>query len=113
MHEVLRAVWKDATAWRVGDYLVMPDHIHLFCTPGQTPMYSLKRWAAYWKRLVSTELSAGQDNLWQKDCWDTQMRGLDQYNEKLAYVRQNPVRKGLVEGASLWPYQGRIFEIRW
>ena len=30
----LHAIWEQpATAWLVSDYLLMPDHLHLFCAP--------------------------------------------------------------------------------
>ncbi|HZL79351.1 MAG TPA: hypothetical protein VFC17_10910, partial [Candidatus Limnocylindrales bacterium] len=32
-HQFLRQTWSEATAWLVGDYLLMPDHLHLFCAP--------------------------------------------------------------------------------
>ena len=51
--------------------------------------------------------------LWQDGCWDTQMRTGAQYEEKWQYIRNNPVRKGLVENADDWPYQGVMNELVW
>ena len=51
--------------------------------------------------------------MWQPDCWDTQMRSYDHYVEKVAYVRQNPVRKGLVPTEDAWPCQGEMSVIEW
>ena len=34
IHAHLRSVWIGADAWFVGRYVVMPDHIHLFASPG-------------------------------------------------------------------------------
>lgn len=32
LQKTLHAIWLDsATAWLVSDYLLMPDHLHLFC----------------------------------------------------------------------------------
>jgi putative transposase len=50
--------------------------------------------------------------LWQRDFWDTQMRDREHYDEKLAYVRMNPVRKGLVATPEEWPYQGVVHPIK-
>jgi len=33
VHNALRESWRAATAWLVGFYLIMPDHVHLFCAP--------------------------------------------------------------------------------
>src|SRR6266480_3914535 len=29
--------WQAANFWRVGRYVIMPDHIHLFCAPNTFP----------------------------------------------------------------------------
>lgn len=53
------------------------------------------------------------EKLWQRDFWDTQMRNRRHYDEKLAYVRMNPVRKGLCRTPEAWPYRGAVFPIKW
>jgi putative transposase len=42
-HELLRRVWDEALAWRTGRYIIMPDHLHLFATPGDAPL-PLENW---------------------------------------------------------------------
>ena len=44
----LEAVWKKADTWLVGHYLLMPDHLHLFCSPRDL-QFSLSQWIGYWK----------------------------------------------------------------
>jgi len=51
--------------------------------------------------------------LFQRDCWDRQLRTGESYVQKWAYVRNNPVRKGLVANADDWPYQGRMNILEW
>jgi hypothetical protein len=36
------------------------------------------------------------------------LRPAENYAEKWNYVRENPVRAGLVKNANDWPYQGEI-----
>src|SRR5262245_39974941 len=45
----LVGIWREnATAWLVGDFLLMPDHLHLFC--GLCDLrFSLERWVKFWK----------------------------------------------------------------
>ncbi len=112
VHACLRAVWPQALQWRVGPYMIMPDHVHLFCVPGTIPCENVKRWTGYWKRLAARALPELAP-LWQTDCWDTQMRERTHYNEKRAYVSMNPVRKGLVGAPEEWPFQGEMNTIRW
>ena len=111
-HAVLRAVWRLSGKWTVGEYVIMPDHVHLFCTPAVRPSIPVKTWVKFWKREVGIAYPELK-HIWQRDCWDTQMRSREMYDEKLSYVRQNPVRAGLVEEAEEWKYAGRIKVLRW
>jgi hypothetical protein len=54
-----------------------------------------------------------QKSIFQRDCWDTQLRVGDSYHEKWEYVRNNPVRKGLAASADEWLYWGIINELVW
>lgn len=42
-HEALRIAWNQAGEWIVGYYLIMPDHIHLFCSPSDDGNTDLKK----------------------------------------------------------------------
>ena len=143
------SAWVDADKWIVGQYVIMPDHIHFFCSPATCPPYDFHKWIAYWKRLT-TQAAAREDarppvcaaredarppvcaaredarppvcaaredarppRLWQSGCWDTQIRTGSQYKETWEYVRNNPVRKGIVDNADNWPYQGRMNVLEW
>ena len=48
-HEHLHQTWQAATAWLVGDYLLMPDHLHLFCAPHDLA-FTIEQWITFWKR---------------------------------------------------------------
>jgi len=111
IHDLLVRVWSAATAWIVGRYVVMPDHLHLFATPG-TPELPLENWVKYWK----SRFSNAHRNLaheWQVDHWDRRLRSDDSYDQKWKYVRNNPVRHGLVKAAEDLPYQGEVNVLRW
>ena len=41
------------------------------------------------------------------------MRSEEDFAEKLQYVRENPVRKGLVTAPEEWRFGGRVAELRW
>jgi len=45
---------------------------------------------------------------WQPGFFDHVLRSDESYAEKWNYVRDNPVRAGLVGSAGHWPYQGEI-----
>ncbi len=114
IHEHLIAAWKEARSWVVGRYVIMPNHIHLFCAPANLYPKALPQWVSYWKSRAAqhwprpTELP-----LWQRHFWDTQLRQHQSYDEKWDYVVQNPVRAGLAERVDDWPHQGELNLLRW
>ena len=112
VHAVLIRVWPQAEQYRVGRYVIMPDHIHLFCAPTSCEPENVKHWVAFWKRLATIELRELRP-IWQRDCWDTQLRQVHHYSEKWQYVVGNPVRKGLVDAPEQWPFQGCLNELGW
>jgi REP-associated tyrosine transposase len=111
---LLKDSWLQATSWMVGRFIIMPDHLHLFCAPGELPERPLAQWVRYWKTLAPRRWPRpAQQLIWQLDFWDTQLRKSAHYDEKWEYVRQNPVRAGLVRVREDWPYQGELNELRW
>jgi REP-associated tyrosine transposase len=111
IHVMLRAAWAEADAWLVGRYVIMPDHVHLFAAPGPKDI-DIERWVGYWKSIVSMGVKNLQHR-WQRECWHHRLRSSESYEEKWEYVRDNPVRKGLVEKADDWPFQGEIETLFW
>jgi len=47
---------------------------------------------------------------WQKGFFDHVIRSSESHEEKWRYVRENPVRAGLVERAEDWQFAGVIVE---
>jgi REP element-mobilizing transposase RayT len=112
-HDALLTAWRSATTWLVGRYVIMPDHVHLFCASNGLEAPSLERWMRYWKALVTKKLGRHTGEVWQRDHWDRQLRHGESYGKKWEYVCSNPVRLGLVANAADWPYQGEPNELRW
>ena len=110
-HDGIRDVWRNAAAWMVGRYVIMPDHLHFFAAPGNQDV-GLETWIRYWKRLFRKAIR-DRCYRWQGSHWDTRLRSSESYEEKWEYVRQNPVRHGLVAHADDWPYAGEIHELDW
>lgn len=96
----------------VGLYVIMPDHIHLLAAPSRLEVGLIKPWVKYVKREMSVELAWGRHH-WQENCWDTQIRSGEQFVEKAEYIRNNPVRQGLVKHPDDWPYRGVLNQFVW
>ena len=98
--------------WKVGRFVVMPDHLHFFCAPGgeRDPaklsafVGGVKGWSA---RVILAEAGRAAP-LWQHEFFDRLLRSNESYGRAWAYVRENPVRAGLVKDAAQWPYGGEI-----
>jgi len=114
VHRLLLDVWIEAGTWLVGRYVLMPDHLHLFCAPGCQDFPPLTRWVQFWKSRSSQRWPRpAEQPVWQKSFWDTQLRAGESYAEKWSYVELNPVRKGLVSDARSWPFAGELNELPW
>jgi REP element-mobilizing transposase RayT len=109
----IRRPWHDADGWAVGRYVFMPDHLHLFRAPAREDI-TLVQWLRYWRSLASRRWPyPDQHPIWQANFWDTQLRHADDYATKWEYVRDNPVRHGLVHHADAWPFAGGIGALDW
>jgi REP element-mobilizing transposase RayT len=110
---VLCSEWKgalDKHGWAVGSYVVMPDHVHFFCTDGEQGV-TLSDFIGKWKEWTAKRLKQEADlsgKIWQSGFFDHLLRSAESYSEKWEYVRNNPVRAGLVQNQDDWPYWGSI-----
>ncbi len=89
----------------VGRYVLMPDHAHLFVAGGSD--FDLSAWVRILKLSLSSVIPAPRPH-WQEGFFDHLLRHEESYAEKWEYVRQNPVRAGLVKAPDDWPYQGEV-----
>ena len=110
----IQTSWRKADHWLVGRWVIMPEHIHLFCAPVKFPMTSLKRWMEYWQADATREWPVSVEKpIWQKDFFDRQLRNGDSYHQKWLYLWENPIKEGLVKRPEDWPYQGEMNVLPW
>jgi putative transposase len=111
--EILETIWsQEATAWLVGDYLLMPDHVHCFCAP-RDPGVTIEQWLGFWKSLCSKSIRH-PDWRWQAGGFHHRIRSGSEFTEKWNYMMENPLRKNLVGRIEdSWPWQGRVHDVRW
>jgi putative transposase len=89
----------------------MPEHIHLFvCGPDD---FSLGAWIGSLKEALAKSRGRRRagDVIWQRGFFDHLLRSDESYGQEWNYVRENPVRAGLVTKAENWPYAGEIIII--
>ncbi len=100
---------SERTGWRVGRYVIMPDHVHFFCAPvGEA--HSLSEFVGRWKRWTTHRAwrLGDEGRLWQPEFFDHLLRNDESYAQKWEYVASNPVRAGLCDAPDHWPHQGEI-----
>lgn len=116
VHEAFVQFARKATerGARVGRYVLMPDHLHLFVVL-EDECIRLSAWIGSLKNSISKVLRGRGDASphWQKGFFDHVMRGGESYSQKWDYVRNNPVRAGLVSRAGDWPYAGEMNDLEY
>jgi putative transposase len=90
----------------------MPDHLHAFVVIDDERL-SLSRWVKSLKNTLSKTLRAQgvRSPHWPKGFFDHVLRGGESYSAKWHYVRENPVRVGVVREWREWPFVGEVFDL--
>lgn len=113
--DVLTTLWRDSAKidrWFVGDYLLMPDHGHLFAQPG-VDARRFSEWVKSWKSQSARRLAGLclHGRLWQEDYFDRFIRSEQDYAQKWDYILHNPVKAGLCSSPEQWPWRGRLHDL--
>ena len=103
----------DRGAW-LGAYVLMPDHLHGFVALDDRKT-SLSSWMKSLKNALSKSLreSGIPSPHWEKGFFDHVLRSAESYSQKWHYVRENPVRAGLVSHWENWPHLGEPHPIEY
>ena len=111
--EILIDEWRNGHrrhGWAVGRYVIMPNHAHLFCRAElgakALPVF-MQRWKEWSSKRLARELNLSA-RVWQEEFFDHVLRSGESYSQKWDYVKENPVRAGLVKSSDEWPWQGEI-----
>jgi len=100
------AAFKNAVSklkdWPLIAGLLMPDHIHVLVAPVNRDAV-VGNFAGALKRWIRQELKAEWQ--WQPGSFDRLLRSEESAFEKWLYIRENPVRAGLVQDWKEWPFR--------
>jgi REP element-mobilizing transposase RayT len=99
--------------WTTLAAIAMPDHLHLLTAPldREASVSAFSKWFKRWfdEELCRPSVSDGTPTIqtwhWQEGCFDRLLRSDESLSDKWEYLRQNPVRAGLVADPEDWPYQ--------
>ena len=95
-----------ATDWHVGDWVIMPNHVHfVVLDKGSTVSLSAALRAFKGRSARACNLSLGRSgSFWQRDWFDRWMRSETELARVRRYISQNPVKAKLVENADDYPW---------
>ena len=94
--------------FRVAGYVVMPEHVHLLVSEPQigTPSTVLQVVKQRTARKIH-DVIRGQ--MWQRRFYDFNVFTQEKVTEKLFYMHENPVKRGLVLSAEEWSWSSARF----
>jgi putative transposase len=95
--------YRDAGAYRLHAFVLMPNHLHLVLTPGDTT--SLEKAMQLIKGGSSHEIHKQRGSrmeLWQPGFHEATIRDAADYLCRLRYIEQNPVLAGLAANPEDW-----------
>ncbi|ANG61731.1 transposase [Marinobacterium aestuarii] len=95
-------------------WVVLPDHLHcLIELPAGDCNYAI-RWSLIksrfsrnippYERRSKSQSRRGERGIWQRRYWEHAIRNEQDYRAHLDYIHINPLKHGLVERVSDWPY---------
>jgi len=84
--------------WYLSLLLLMPDHLHMLV--GIEGEDSLSKIIADFKRATARFAFVK----WQRNFFDHRIRRDESLREKEDYIRENPIRAGVIKAGDHWPY---------
>jgi len=86
----------------VSGYVVMPEHVHLLVSEPERSTLAVAIQAL--KQSVARRLINGREHFWQTRYYDFNVWTKKKFIEKLRYIHENPVERGLVKRPEDWPW---------
>jgi|HubBroStandDraft_6_1064221.scaffolds.fasta_scaffold1387114_1 putative transposase len=113
LREVVREV-RRRRPFHIDAWVVMPEHMHCLWTLPEGDADFPGRWRAiktgFSKSLPNSEprspvmIRRGERGIWQRRYWEHTVRDERDYAAHMDYIHFNPVKHGLTERPSDWPF---------
>ena len=107
------ATWQ-SHPWRCDAFVVMPDHLHAVWTLPEGDADYSTRWRlikARFSRAVGlygqrsrSKREKRERGIWQRRFWEHTIRDQDDFDAHIRYCWGNPVKHGLCDAPTDWPY---------
>lgn len=89
----------DGHRYRMGDFVVMPNHVHLLAAFPTAD--AMQKQCAAWLRYTATRINRAlgeKGGFWQQEPFDHLVRSPEQYDHLRRYIADNPRKAGLKPG---------------
>ena len=91
--------------WHMIAAVTMPNHVHMFFRCGDRSLSRVMRsFKRYTGRVCNAVLGREGKRFWQREWFDHWSRSADEDDKIVSYIRNNPVRAGLVKTDAKWPW---------
>ena len=101
---------KDKGWYKLISFVVMPDHLHLILVPEDRSLsdiiQSIKGFSA---KKINTKLER-KGPVWESGYYDYLLDSREKLKARIRYIRENPVREGLVDDSRDYPFSGVNYE---
>jgi type I restriction enzyme R subunit len=98
----------DRQRYRLGDFIVMPNHVHLLAAfaAAEAMTAQCDSWLHYTVFQIN-KVMGKKGKFWQQEPFDHLVRSLEQYDYLRRYIADNPGKAGLKPGEYLFRrYEG-------
>jgi len=89
-------LYFDGERYRMGDFIVMPNHVHLLCafSSEEALVTQCDSWLHFTARQINRKLDQ-KGKFWQQEPFDHLVRSPEQYEYLKKYIAQNGLKAGL------------------
>jgi type I restriction enzyme R subunit len=93
----------DGKRYRMGDFVVMPNHVHLLAAFGDAEAMERQfdSWLHYTAFRIHQQIGE-KGHFWQQEPFDHLVRSVEQYEYLRAYIADNPRKANLKEGEFIY-----------
>jgi len=97
---------QDATIY---SWVIMPNHVHFLMK--RSPAVTLSEYIKRLKQVSTYRINARlgkQGPIWLREYYDRYMRTETHFERAKRYIKNNPIKAGLVKDISDWPWYGEL-----
>jgi len=99
---------REKRGLRLFSYCLMPDHLHLLLSVSGSGVWLSDVMRDFKSYTTRAAWSFGLPRLWLRGYYERVVRDERAFLEILDYIRDNPVRAGLVDNADDYPYSATL-----